>query len=205
MAREVAPGERGQRFFRIQSRSPRDSLVEQHVGELLPAPRSAADDRVELRMHHQVCQALALGVKTGGTERFSELEARERLAAGQRSLEHPPAGGDGVRVDLQRAIGKRIGHVHARTGERLDPPDICRRHEVPRRPQHVCPKDVAGIERPLDLFVGDSPNPKADGPSGACIILRLHRAHPGDDVLRTFPSRAGEQLVPQTMGDEVHG
>jgi len=77
VAGEVAARELGEGGVAIDRLRPRHALVEQRIGQLIPAPRTAADDGIQLGTHRQERQPHAGRDDAGSAERGTELGARQ--------------------------------------------------------------------------------------------------------------------------------
>ena len=87
MARDVASRQRGERLAAIERWRLAHTLLEQGVGELLAATRAAADDLLELGVHHQIRQALAASDDARAGEGCGQLVTGQVDAARQGALE----------------------------------------------------------------------------------------------------------------------
>ena len=82
VAGEVTTGQLGQSFVLVELLpAGRDPVVQQRVGELLAAQGTAADDRVQLGLHHQVAQALSVGLDSHAPVDLRDLRAGQVNAA----------------------------------------------------------------------------------------------------------------------------
>ena len=77
-AREVALDQLGQGFVAGEGWRGRNALLQQHVGELLAAPRAAANEGVQLDPNQRVARALARLVDAGLLEGGGQLGACQR-------------------------------------------------------------------------------------------------------------------------------
>ena len=147
MTAHVAPRQLDHGRGAIERPRRRDAVVQQRVGELLPAPRSAADHGLELGVHHDVGEAQPAGADPAARERRGELRPGLPVPAGESAREDVVGARERPWVELDQSIHRPIADVHARPRERQDPPEIGRRDEVPGGPQDVRPQDAPGVER----------------------------------------------------------
>jgi hypothetical protein len=107
-----------------------------------------------------------------------------------------------------QAVGAEIGRADrqdARAGERQQPADIGGRDEMPGGTQDVGAQDGAVVKRPVEAGVGGAGQALGQRPLGAEVVLRLHRAQPGDEGGGVGEFRAGELLVVEAVAEEVGG
>ena len=132
MAGKETPGELGQRRIALDRVAGRHALVKQHVGELLAAARPAADQLLQLGVHHQVSKPQAAGLDAHTRERGRQLGAGAWLAL-QLGPQHLGAAPEQRVVQLELAVPVGVGDMNARRCEIQDPADIGGRHEMPGR------------------------------------------------------------------------
>ena len=82
-------------------------------------------------------------------------------AALQCPLERGLAPREGAGVELVLSIVVGADGVDARRGQRQQPADVGRRDEVPGRPEQVSAEDGAGVERPIDVRIGETAGAQA--------------------------------------------
>jgi len=194
MTREVAPRQLAERLVACEGLRARRPLLEKRVGELLALPCAAADDAVQFRVHHHDCEPVSLHLDPGAPEHGSKLRAGQLLAAPERALDSRAASFQDLLVQSVLGVVGKMASIEAGAGQREHPADVGRRHEMPRRAQHVRPQDAPLGERRLDGFVRQTGSAQPQRPLGAGIVLRLDRAKPGDDVGRILKIRTRELL-----------
>src|SRR5258705_4708428 len=100
-------------------------------------------------------------------------------------------------VEAVQAVVMGVEGMHPGAGECLNPGDVPRRDEMPRRPEGVGAQDDAIIERLLNVVVVDTADALADGPFRHRVLLRLHGAEVADHGGWLGQRRAGAMLVVQ--------
>src|SRR5688500_9675787 len=75
---------------------------------------------------------------------------------------------------------------------------------MPGRAHHGGSEDGPGRERPLDRHVARAPHAQREPPFGERVLLRLHGAEPGDDVLGTGQAAGGQALTMQACPGDLH-
>ena len=98
--------------------------------------------------------------------------------------------------------------MHPGTGQPEEPAEIGPRDEVPRRPQNVCPDDVAAREGGLDVRVGAAARTLAQRPLRLVEDLRLHGSEPLDDLGRVVEGVGRQSLRRESAthgAERVHG
>jgi hypothetical protein len=202
VAPEVAASQFRQRRVAVERNVFRRALVDEHVGELLAAPRAAGNDLLEFRVHRHVGETLVVGRDSGARKRGTQLDARQRLAAAERALEHAEDASHQASGQFELATVVRADRVHARRGQRQHPPQVWRRHEVPRRTEDVRTENAPVVKRAIDGGVREVQRALCHAPLRARVVLRLHRAEPGDDVLRLPESGLRQLLIAQPQLDD---
>jgi hypothetical protein len=98
--------------------------------------------------------------------------------------------------------------IHQQGGNQSEHPTKIRRaNELPRCAERVRAEDPALRDRFFDVVLGDGlRTTQSNGPLRRGIILRLHRAHVRDHVLRRDAGmRARDELrVEPLVGDQIH-
>ena len=194
-----------ERFIARQSAGERRAVREQRVGELLVAPRAAADHSLQLGVDGDQRQHDALRGDTGAGELAAKLAARQARAAPQRTLEYRRGAGHQRRIESELAGVRRHRLMHARRGQVEHPSDVRRRDEMPGRAQHVRPENPPVVAGAFDLGVGrGSGHAQREAPPGGRVLLRLDGAEPGDDLFRTASPRPRDALVIESLtGDSA--
>ena len=125
----------------------------------------------------------------------------------QRESNHvdPAAERAAIELDPARVIGDHP--LHSWPGERQEPADVGRRHEVPGRPQDVGAENATGLERTLDIraerFAREA---QPDGPFRGLVLLGLYGAQPANHVLGSPQSGVRNALLEQSSpGDSGCG
>ena len=206
MASEVPDRQLAQGVCTAERRHRRDSLGDEAVGRLLAATRSVHDQRLDLGMHREMGDRQVVGqVDPGRLHGCGELVASQGPPAGQRGA-HCGAGRlERPRVEPEAAVHRACDPVDARTGQRLDPSELGRDEEMPRRPHRMGSDDPAlvhrGAER-IDRLAGR--HALGDPPERAGHVLRLDGAEPADDLRRRRERRSDQPAVAETgMGDRA--
>ena len=79
-AHEITPREFSQRLLARQGPGMRGALVQQRIGELFPAPRAAAHDAFQFRVHHEIGQPDAVIGRNAGFLEHARAARRESVA-----------------------------------------------------------------------------------------------------------------------------
>ena len=203
---EVPQRERREGLVAAQWRRRLHPFVEQRVGRLRPLRRATADERIQLRLHHDVADRLPLQHMTVARQRRTDIAAREMAAA----LEGPRDNGMTRREDRGRQAGLAIvgrgGIPDTRRGQREHPADVPGHDVMPCRPQHVGADDCPGVKRGAHRRVRRIRGPLRDRPAGAGGILRLHGAQVVDHRGRRGQPRTEQALIAESLGEDgEHG
>src|SRR4029077_1249444 len=116
-------------------------------------------------------------------------------AAGKRLGNDRVATAMHVAIELEPPIGGGPRRRHARTGELEHPPDVGRKDEMPRRPQHVRPENLSLVKLALDAGVGRVTRALSNRPFRTRVVLSLHCAEGLDDVARSGGTASGQELA----------
>lgn len=162
---------------------------------LCPAARTAAHQRLELCVHHEVGEPRAVRRDPRPRQRRSELLASPRLTALQRPRQNFVAAREHALVEVVPCVPVPVERVNPGGRQAQHPSDVIRRDEVPRRPQDVRSQDLTPRERLLDVGLGAVACPLADRPLRLGEFLGLHGTEPADGVLRPVEGLSGQALV----------
>ena len=195
MAPEVAPRELDQRVVPVDPSTLRHTLVEERVRLLLPREPAAADHGLELAMHQDVRQPLALTVDPRVVEDGADLVPRQANAALECRNDHPLCPRPRPFVEPEVAIPPGVPLLHARPADGEQPSDVVASDEVPGRPEYVGPDDRARDDGVLDVRIDEPGRALSDRPFRRPVLLRLHRQVPGDDLLRRLEALSREPRV----------
>lgn len=139
----------------------RDHLGDECVGVLggvAGEPRGARTDHGPHLGHDQLMRyRFARAGQTALGEDRPELGARERRAVGEHLAQEIQTGVHHVGGDAELPQACRVGALHLRAGQRLNPAQVLRRDEVPGRSQDVGAHPVSARLRSHDLGVARVP------------------------------------------------
>ena len=203
MARKVSQGQPGQGLSPAEPSRLRHTLFDQGIGELLPAPRPAAHQAVELRVHDDVGQALDIRLYAFSLQDRLELLARKVAAAGQGPDYGRVAFGDQRFIQLEFPVRGCQESLDLGRRQLEQPADVLRHDEMPGGAHHVDPEDGPFVESLLDVRVGGTPDPEAQGPFRRRVILRLDRAQAGDRRRGALEQRPAEAGIAQAHAQDI--
>ena len=155
-------------------RVPGHGLVDEHVGVLGASHRAGADHGSQLSEQQQVGDVLTTGGEAGLAEGRGDLAPHPRCGARQHCLEHLQGPGRRRVVETEAPVPRPHRRLDLRGGDPLDPPQVLRRDEVPRRPQDVgsqpAPRGLLGehpgVRVPAGIRIAS--DQAASGASWAC-------------------------------------
>ena len=204
--REVARGQLDEPVLARKRAGIRSPLIEQRVGELLPASRAAADERLQLGVRQNVRRALAVErADPRPPEDLPQLLASEVPSA----LEGSSQGGvrlpERPGIELELPIPGGHGRVDSRGREREQPPDVLPGDEMPGGAHDVGAEDGTVGEFLLDGGIGRAAHSEAESPFRARVVLRLGGDEPANHVDRAVERWPFDTLTPQTISSDAHG
>jgi len=147
-----------------------------------------------------VREALAIRRDPGGAQHRAQLGAGQVATAGECCADGRGGARDHAVVDLQLAPAGGQTTADARAGQRKEPADVLREHDMPGGPQDVRPQEHARVEEAVELRRGGLPGALADCPPGAGVVLRLDRAQPAHHGDHGRAGRTGQPLRAQAAG-----
>ena len=148
-----------------------------------------------MRVGGNACRLETVGdLSLGQAEVSSQHFFDQAIAAGVHSVVDPqsPAAG-------QRAVGR----PDAPGREPQHPSNILGRNQMPRRPHHMRPKNLAPLQRPVDGAQRGGPQPDSDSPADRLVVLCLNGSHPSHERTRIVEARIGQLLGRQTDSDQT--
>ncbi len=203
-AREVALGQRGERFVAIQHPGWRHPLFEQDEGLLLALSGAETEKPVEREPPQDVNAPLAGGGDPSRLQLLVHGIASELPAALQSSHEHVPALVEDGLIELELPVARRASREHSAGQQREHPADVGRRHEMQRAAHGPGADYLALGDRPFDrLLRGLLLHPEPERQERAEIVLRLDCSHPRDGLAGPRKARAGDPLVAEAQIRDV--
>ncbi len=184
MPPEIPACEFGQGLLPLHGVGPGDSLLDQGVGVLFAAHRSAANEGIQLGVHQDAREALTARHYAGRREILRQLCPGPVMTAPQGSPQNGVRAFEDPLIQPQCSVVVRQRRTDTRRRQLLHPAEIRRCDEMPRRPHHVRAENSAEPIRLLHIGIDAAPGPLADRPLGSCVILRLDGAQPGDHLAR---------------------
>lgn len=202
-AREVALGQRGERFVAIQHPGWRHPLLEQDEGLLLALSGAETEKPVEREPSQDVNAALAGGGDPGRLQLLVQGVARELPVALQSAHDHVPALVEDGLIELELPVPRRAPREHPGCQQLEHPTNVGRRHEMQRAPHGPGADDRALGERLLNRLLRGRPHPEPERPERAEIVLGLNRPHPRDHLAGPLEARASDPLVAEPQVCDV--
>ena len=164
----------------MQLRDGRDAFLEQGVGLLAAAERSAAYDRFGFGAHQQAGQPRRVCGDPLPVQFLPDLLLGEGSVARQHFFEQPVAPVVQLfrKLQLPAFCQRFVGRPDAPGGEFQHPADVFRGDQMPGRPHHMRTQDFSPREGFPDRSCRRRFQPYADGPAGHGVILSLNGSHP---------------------------
>ena len=207
MAAEITKRQQGQRLLFRQIDRLRHPFRQQRIGRFSRPVGTAANHAVRFGVHHQTIQPRCVDGHSGSFQLPCDLLPREVVAPSEYPFQQPAAT-QVVPLVQPAAVAfgeRRIGGADPPCRQVQHPPHVLRRDEMPRRPHDVHTQDATFAQRLLHGRRCGRAQPQRDGPFGRTVLLRLHHAHPADQLGRIVELRRDELLRVQTdVGQAVH-
>ena len=93
------------------------------------------------------------------------------------------------RSPVPLAAGQRaVGRPDAPGREPQHPSNILGRNQMPRRPHHMRPSNLAPLQRPVDGAQRGGAQPDSDSPADRLVVLCLNGSHPSHERTRICSS-----------------
>ena len=149
----------------------RDDLVDEQVGVLGAARRTAADDGAHFGRGELMPHLLPAVGQPAGRELGLDLPAGERISASEELTESCQRTILGGRVQTEGSVARRLTRLDPRAGQGLQPPQILGGDVMPGRAQHVRADEaeagLLGQHRGIRLGAGAH----GEGPRGEGSVL----------------------------------
>lgn len=143
---------------------------------------------------------LAVGGDARRVQRAAKLGAGELTAAAERGL----GSAHHAVVDPQVAPAAREGGPEPWRREGEEPTDVGGECEVPGGAEHMGAHDRPHVEEPVHIGGGGIACALPESPGGRRLVLRLHRAQPAHHLVRRTQGIAGQTLISEAPGGDVH-
>ena len=210
VAAEVAQRELGDGLLAraLVGRRGRSAVIEQRVGLLLAAPRTAAHQLLEFGVHEQVAQPGPVGLDALGAQPRGKLGSGLRPVLAQRVGDDPWLRASSAGFELEPPVRVPVERVHAGAGQTQQPADVgCGRRNARSGGAGGCGGCRRG-ERLLDVGVVRCRGALRQRPFGLGELLGLHRPQPGHGLLGPGEGLTDQALLAQPSthdGEPIEG